>query len=477
MTLNNIRNLLILNNREILNRIENIKFTIATVVGTNMAAVNDDISTLNGLLEQARKDIDNVTENTIVLINEKLQDIDSVIDALQGHDIKALQDIDKALAEDIAENVQAIKDINAAAVTLTQSVQDHINNTVVHVTQDDKDLWNAILESAKGYANELFNGVTSFNVEIVSSLPSKNIKTLTVYLLPNNNGSSIDYYDEYMYINNKWEVIGSTYIDLSHYITDTVFNAYKQEVTNKFSKYSTTAQIESLLGSYAKKVDLHSHKNADVLNKISQSPEGILLFDGQEIKGGSSDLVVSEEEDNAIQQREDGIFVEDKTKDIDDLKNKILDVGQYIAQVENFEDTPVGHILSFMGTIPPPHYLMCDGAEYPITQYQKLADFFIEQYGKVNEFGGDGIETFCVPSLNESITLFSSANSDIIGYVKCIKFEPTYYIAYSASLAELNAIKETNQLLREQNDALKAEIQALSDIIDEMLEGLPNEST
>lgn len=236
-------------------------------------------------------------------------------------------------------------------------------------------------------------------------------------------------------------------------------------------------KIDKALQSYAKKNELHSHGNKKVLDKITESEEGILLFNGQEIKGGGSDLAVSEKEGNAIVQEDDGIFVEDKTQTIKDLEDKILDVGQYVAQVENFEDTPVGHILSFMGTIPPPHYLMCDGAEYQIVQYQKLADFFVEQYGKVNEFGGDGVETFCVPSLNESITLFSSADSDIIGYVKCIKFEPTYYIAYTASLDEINAIKEMNRLLKEQNNTLKAELEALSGVVDEILGGLPNEPT
>lgn len=490
MTLGNIRDLLILNNRELLNRIDNLKVTLAATVGVESASLRDDINALSDLLAQARKDIDNISGNALTLINNKLQEIDEIIDSVQGHDIKALQDIDKALAEDIAKNVQAIKDINTAAITLTATVQAHIDNTTIHVTQEDKDLWNAMLASAKSYAQELFNEVTSFNVIIVSELPTKDIKTLTIYLLPNGNGDAKDCYDEYMYINGQWEVIGSTYIDLSQYVSKTVFEAYKQEITNKFAQYSTSTQVSNLLKSYvttesfnqtikdyAKKTDLHSHSNKKVLDKITESAEGILLFNGQEIKGGGSDLVVSEEEGNAIQQKEDGIYVEDHTQAIEDLENKILDVGQYVAQVENFEDTPVGHILSFMGTIPPPHYLMCDGAEYQISQYQKLADFFVEQYGKANEFGGDGVATFCVPSLNESITLFSSADSDIIGYVKCIKFEPTYYIAYTASLAEINAIKEQNQLLQEQNATLKEELQVLSDIIDEMLEGLPNEST
>ena len=130
-----------------------------------------------------------------------------------------------------------------------------------------------------------------------------------------------------------------------------------------------------------------------------------------------------------------------------------------------------------MGTIPPPHYLMCDGTEYLITDYQELADFFIEQYGQSNEFGGDGITTFCVPSLNSSIVLFSDADNDIINYVKCIKYEPTYYIAYTASYEEINAIRQQNELLKQQNAKLTTEVTQLETIVDELLGGIHNDGS
>lgn len=35
-------------------------------------------------------------------------------------------------------------------------------------------------------------------------------------------------------------------------------------------------------------IDLHNHKNETVLNKLSESSDGVLLFNGKEIQGGSS---------------------------------------------------------------------------------------------------------------------------------------------------------------------------------------------
>ena len=59
---------------------------------------------------------------------------------------------------------------------------------------------------------------------------------------------------------------------------------------------------------------------------------------------------------------------------------------------------PVGEIISFMGTIAPPNYLICDGAVYPIADYPYLAQHFEDNFGSTYYFGGaDG--TFAVPDL------------------------------------------------------------------------------
>ena len=60
-------------------------------------------------------------------------------------------------------------------------------------------------------------GISSFNVEVVESLPTTDIDTHTIYFL-SNSGTGTDIYDEYMYINNAWEKIGSTQVDLSGYV-------------------------------------------------------------------------------------------------------------------------------------------------------------------------------------------------------------------------------------------------------------------
>ena len=55
--------------------------------------------------------------------------------------------------------------------------------------------------------------------EIVQQLPTENIKTDTIYMVPKSEPGTQNVYDEYMYINNAWEKIGDTEIDLSDYAT------------------------------------------------------------------------------------------------------------------------------------------------------------------------------------------------------------------------------------------------------------------
>lgn len=79
----------------------------------------------------------------------------------------------------------------------------------------------------------------------------------------------------------------------------------------------------------------------------------------------------------------------------------VIDPVEHVNIESGIEDTPVGHILSFMGINAPNHYLVCDGTEYEIEKYPYLAQHFIDNFGSTNYFGGDGITTFAVPDLRE----------------------------------------------------------------------------
>lgn len=62
--------------------------------------------------------------------------------------------------------------------------------------------------------------INSFDMAVVQELPTQDISTHTIYLVPKT-GETNDVYDEYVYINDNWEMVGNTQIDLSDYVQKT----------------------------------------------------------------------------------------------------------------------------------------------------------------------------------------------------------------------------------------------------------------
>lgn len=84
---------------------------------------------------------------------------------------------------------------------------------------------------------------------------------------------------------------------------------------------------------------------------------------------------------------------------IDSLLARIENGGGDSNNTVYSDSSPIGNIISFMGTVAPDGYLVCDGAELNIADYPKLAQHFETQFGSKNHFGGDGETTFALPDL------------------------------------------------------------------------------
>ena len=70
----------------------------------------------------------------------------------------------------------------------------------------------------------LISTISTFRATIVTTLPTSNISSTTIYLVSKSDSENNDYYDEYIYINNAWEMIGNTKLDLTNYYTKTETN-------------------------------------------------------------------------------------------------------------------------------------------------------------------------------------------------------------------------------------------------------------
>ena len=76
--------------------------------------------------------------------------------------------------------------------------------------------------------------------------------------------------------------------------------------------------------------------------------------------------------------------------------------------------TPIGTMVSIVGTTPPLNYLKCDGTIYNVAEFPDLAEYFNRQFGSKNYFGGDGTNTFAVPNVQDSaLTIYCIACKNI----------------------------------------------------------------
>lgn len=117
--------------------------------------------------------------------------------------------------------------------TMCKSVENKIPTKVSQVENDKGFITKAVDDLTNYYTkattytktevNNLISRIPKFSIEVVESLPSENISTTTIYLVPSSESSEKNMYEEYIYVNNVWEIIGTQKIeiDLSEYYKKT----------------------------------------------------------------------------------------------------------------------------------------------------------------------------------------------------------------------------------------------------------------
>ena len=89
------------------------------------------------------------------------------------------------------------------------------------------------LSNGQSTSFDVYNGINT-NFQVVNELPTENISTSTIYLVPATIPGTENVYDEYIYVNGDWEHIGSTTVDLSDYVTKTYFNQNVGDATKNY---------------------------------------------------------------------------------------------------------------------------------------------------------------------------------------------------------------------------------------------------
>lgn len=137
-------------------------------------------------------------------------------------------------------NVITLKDILSTELSSSELLTIQFNGEDIGQYDGSEPKTINIQAATEEYVKQLISTIQTASFEVVDTLPESDIKSNIIYLVPSNVSGLNNIYDEYIYVNDKWELIGNTSIDLSQYAT-------KEYVDNKDIdnvKYTSDNNVE-----------------------------------------------------------------------------------------------------------------------------------------------------------------------------------------------------------------------------------------
>ena len=236
-------------------------------------------------------------------------------DALTDYYTKDEIDGELATKQDVIEDLGAIRSgatLGATAIqpeVLQQQLSNYLTETEV---------------------NELIAEINSFEVEFVDVLPESG-KTHTIYFVPASDGVESDFYNEYMYINRKMELIGNTRIDLSGYYTKDEIDgklATKQDVLTAGTNIEISGDTISSKVYEASEFDIKDLSDETGLRtKWDNKQDAITDLD--DIRSGAA-LGATAVQESDLQTALNGYYTSGKTDELLATKQDVLAAGSHI---------------------------------------------------------------------------------------------------------------------------------------------------
>lgn len=190
--------------------------------------------------------VENSIKNNTTAINTNTQNITN-----NTAGISANSEAIEANATDIVTINNTLK--NKADTSAIPTKLSQLSNDKGFITNAVNNLTNYYKKSevyTQAEVNDLIANISTLDIEVVTALPDTGNPS-TIYLVPKD-AETNDIYDEYLYINAKWERIGTTAIDLTPYALKTEIPTKVSELTND-KGYLTTHQTVATVaktGSY-----------------------------------------------------------------------------------------------------------------------------------------------------------------------------------------------------------------------------------
>lgn len=175
----------------------------------------------------------------------------------------------------------------------------------------------------KAEVDALIAGIEGVTIEIVSELPSDGDRNV-IYFVPNSSVAP-NYYDEYMYIRDAWEKIGSTEVDLSEYAkldyVDTVVDKRELKLTPV-----APISIEDVDNEHRISVDLSAYPTTTQMNAALEGKQDTLI-PGENITiaqdGAISATDTTYTKGNYIEISDENVISVDRTSLVEGLAKQI----------------------------------------------------------------------------------------------------------------------------------------------------------
>lgn len=146
-----------------------------------------------------------------------------------------------------------------------------LNNDSGFITNTVNNLANYYLKTetyTQAEVDALIAAIVTIDIQVVASLPISDISTTTIYLVPTSDPELQNIYDEYINTDGTsggWELIGTTAIDLSNYVTTT-------DLATALSSYVTSASLTTILGNYVLSSSLAAVATSGQYSDLSGKP-------------------------------------------------------------------------------------------------------------------------------------------------------------------------------------------------------------
>lgn len=228
--------------------------------------VNIGIQKLETKISQGKQELLDKTESEISSLEQKTTESTQTIEAAISRASKSKAAIDTVISV-AGDSKTALYE----TIQESKSSKTNLDSTIQQSTAKDQELENHITEINKIIADgkavtkdelkEEIIKLKGISIEVLDTLPESG-KSGVIYFIKSTTQDEQNLFDEYAWVNDKWEMIGSKSIDLSQYATvesvdeletnvytyigelDSTLSANIRNMEKKFSNYPTFEQVK-----------------------------------------------------------------------------------------------------------------------------------------------------------------------------------------------------------------------------------------